>query len=402
MQLPDSSDMIDHRNYAFISTVLVFRIGSLGDTVVALPALREIRRRNPQSRIVFLTNTPVDGGVKAASSTHVLAGTGLIERYIEYPHGSLSLRRLLAVIMQIRAVGPTICYCLNPTRTLGQALRDRLFFALSGVHKIVGVRRSEVRRLPPQGADVLWESEAKRMMRAIGSPHRPLSLEDFSLVLSSEERTIADQALLEAEVKGPFMVMSLGSKLPVKDWGDQRWSECLRRIGENAKGLTLVAIGSEIERERSTRILRSWCSQTANLCGRLAPRQSAAVIERARLFLGHDSGPMHLASSVGTSIVSIFSARNMPGIWFPFGQEANAFYKNVPCRNCCLDNCVDRKQRCMTEIEPSDVSRMVLDILFRVSNTVQPEVAGKGISPGALALRSGQQYSAEATKRRFS
>jgi len=345
------------------SAVLVFRIGSLGDTVVALPAFHEIRRQFPQSRIVLLTNTPVDGGIKAISSTHVLAGIGLVDDSIEYPHGSLSLRRILGVIRQIRALGPRVCYFLLASRTPGQAMRDRIFFWLSGIREIRGLGPAEMHHQPPHDNGTLWESEAKRALRAIGSKSHQLRLEDFSLLLTREEREVAQRVVREGGIAGPFIVISLGSKVPVKDWGDQRWSECLRNLGPATAGTSMVAIGSKDEVQRSSEMLRFWPWRTANLCGQLTPRQSAAVIERAKLFIGHDSGPMHLASAVGTPTLAIFSARAMPGIWFPFGQEHNVFYKDVPCRGCGLEVCVENKQRCVTEIVPADVVNRALEVL---------------------------------------
>lgn len=209
----------------------------------------------------------------------------------------------------------------------------------------------------------MWESEAARLMRAIGHENRTLAPEDFSLCLTDSERNVADRTLREAGVTGPFIAMSLGSKLPVKDWGDSRWSACLESLGSSVPGMWLVAIGSKDEFERTANVLHSWPGKTANLCGRLIPRESAAVIQRARLFLGHDSGPMHLASAVGTPLVAIFSARSMPGIWFPFGQESNAIYRDVPCRGCKLDDCIERKQACVTQIQPTEVVARALQVL---------------------------------------
>ena len=65
--------------------ILIYRLGSLGDTVVALPCFRLIRSHYPEAEIVVLTNIPVSG--KAAAIEAVLEGTGLIDRYIPYPLG---------------------------------------------------------------------------------------------------------------------------------------------------------------------------------------------------------------------------------------------------------------------------------------------------------------------------
>jgi ADP-heptose:LPS heptosyltransferase len=76
---------------------------------------------------------------------------------------------------------------------------------------------------------------------------------------------------------------------------------------------------------------------------------------------------MHLASAVGTPTIAIFSSRNMPGIWFPTGNEGNIFYNNVDCRGCGLEVCIARQQRCIREISPAAVAVRVDAILNAAS-----------------------------------
>ena len=71
-----------------------------------------------------------------------------------------------------------------------------------------------------------------------------------------------------------------------------------------------------------------------NLCGLLNPRESAAALKMAKIFVGHDSGPMHLAASVGIPCVAIFSARNKPGVWFPYGNQHKVVYHPIDCYGC--------------------------------------------------------------------
>ena len=343
--------------------VLIFRIGSLGDTVVALPVFHEIRRRHPHSRILLLTNTPVDGGIRAASTTQVLEGTGLVDEYIEYPHGSLSPVRLLAVIRALRRLGPRRCYFLMPDRSPAQAWRDRLFFRLAGVRDTVGLDPAGNAMRPPLEPGGLWEAEARRLMRIVGAGDRELTPQDFSLHLSEHERSTAAQALNEGGVRGRFVVFCIGTKHPANDWGDAKWSACLRDFGAIARDHALVAVGSAVEAGRSAGLLLAWPGATLNLCGRLLPRQSAAVLERASLFLGHDSGPTHLACAVRAPVVAVYSGRNRPGVWFPFGQEDNVVRLDVPCMGCALVTCVAHANRCLTGIEPARVVQRAARVL---------------------------------------
>jgi ADP-heptose:LPS heptosyltransferase len=344
-------------------SVLAFRIGSLGDTVVALPALHEIRRRHPGATIAMLTNTPVDGGVRAASSALVLAGSGLVDEFIEYPHGSRSPWRMFGVVRNVRLRAPRTCYYLMPQRSPAQIRRDHLFLRLSGVEEIVGMQFEHPGNLPPRGASGLWESEARRLMRAIGAGGRPLDPEDFALHLSAAEVAEGRRCLEEAGIGAGFLAFSIGAKLAVNDWGDLRWTRCLAEIARVSDGLALVAFGAQAEALRSQRLLDAWPGTTLNLCGRVAPRVSAAVLARAGVFLGHDSGPMHLAQAAGAKVVAVFSARQMAGKWFPFAQEQNVFFRDVPCGGCELETCIEQAQRCLTEIAPRDVAARVVQML---------------------------------------
>jgi ADP-heptose:LPS heptosyltransferase len=82
---------------------------------------------------------------------------------------------------------------------------------------------------------------------------------------------------------------------------------------------------------------------------------------------------MHLAAAVRTTVVAVFSGRELPGVWFPFDQEQNVFYPTVACDGCRIDECLGRRIPCILSIEPSDVAQYVLEQLatapLRVAGT---------------------------------
>jgi len=130
------------------------------------------------------------------------------------------------------------------------------------------------------------------------------------------------------------MTASIGAKADTKDWTDTNWTNLLKRLSSLYPSLGLVLLGSSDEQPRSDTLLGSWCGPKANLCGLASPRVSAAVIQRAKVFVGHDSGPMHLAGAVGTPSVAIFSARNPPGQWYPRGNHHTILYRKTFCFGC--------------------------------------------------------------------
>jgi ADP-heptose:LPS heptosyltransferase len=96
-----------------------------------------------------------------------------------------------------------------------------------------------------------------------------------------------------------------------------------------------------------------------NLCGKLTPRQSAAALARVEIFLGHDSGPMHLAAAVGTPCVAVFAARNLPRQWFPVGSQHRVVYHRVECAGCGLETCIEQGKKCLVSIGVEEVFRVV-------------------------------------------
>ena len=319
--------------------ILIHRLGSIGDFVVALPALHAIRRAFPGADIRLLTSRPADRRVASARS--VLEGAGLLDDDIAYTVGTRSPRDLLAIRRDIRAFAPELVVYLMDIGGLPRVLRDYAFFRWCGVAASALVMPFAPRlrtRLPRQGGSGLWEPEAQRLARCVAAfgAAAPEQAASWDLRLSAAEIAEADRALGAAfgDVAVPdrsLVAMSIGTKQAVNDWGDDNWHAVLGAVGRPQSGLVLI--GAAAERERSAQVARDWTGPVANLCGRTSPRVSAAAMRRARLFLGHDSGPMHLAAAVGTPCVVVFSKRNRPGEWFPFGDHHRVFYPPPEARS---------------------------------------------------------------------
>ena len=92
------------------NNILIYRLGSLGDTVVALPCFHLIRKLHPHSRIILLTNQPVSG--KAAPAMAILENSGLCDEAISYPVGTRSREELSKVRQTIRQLQPDVLFNL--------------------------------------------------------------------------------------------------------------------------------------------------------------------------------------------------------------------------------------------------------------------------------------------------
>lgn len=343
--------------------ILIFRVGSIGDTVVALPSLWFIKSSFPSARISMLINFPISHMAKEKSIASVLDGTGIVDDFIEYQSDNGLIHSIFNLRAEIRNLSPDLLIYLMPSRNRLQLVRDWLFFKLCFIPKIVGLKFAleSQSTLPIPNEINRWEHESHRLARLLSDLGTVdcKSPDSWSLNLNSSERYAATLALRDLG-NAPFFVLSVGTKVDVKDWGESNWLELLGQMSRIYPGHGMVFIGSADEYSNCEKLKSAWRSSCLNLCGRFEPRISAAVIEKSFLFLGHDSGPMHLAAAVGTPVVAIFSARNYPGEWYPWGNQHRVLYHKTDCFGCNLNTCVDNRKKCINSIRPVEVLEAVI------------------------------------------
>ena len=367
--------------------VLIYRIGSLGDTVVALPCFHLVARIFPQAERRLLTNFPVEE--KAPPAAAILENTGTVHGYFQYTIATRGALAVLKLWWRIARWRPQVLVYLAPTRGIAAARRDARFFRLCGIRRQFGIPLTEEMQqnllLPEQGPSESrydhYESEACRLARnlvQLGDAR----LDDpasWELHLTPQELAKAADAL-EPVVGRPLIAVSIGTKVTANDWGRENWRDLLTRLAEIYPTHALVITGAAIDREPSDFVIEGWRERASsgpageykrgpvlNLCGQLTPRESTAVYRRAQVYLGHDSGPMHLAAAVQTPCVAIFSARQAAGIWFPlgpgFGIGHRVIYHPVDCRGCGLETCIVERKKCILSITVEEVLAEVRGVL---------------------------------------
>jgi heptosyltransferase-3 len=308
--------------------IVIYRLGSLGDTIVALPCLHKIAESFSGSERYVLTNTPVSP--KAPSLASLLANTGLIHGVVDYPVGMRSIQQILGLAWRLRRLGATTLVYLAVPRGRRPILvyRDVLFFRLCGFRHFVGVPLTQDlilhRRDPTTG---LHEQECKRLARtlaelgAIDLDRR----EAWDLRLTESERAAGTNILAPFEGR-PYIAINMGGKAAQNHWGSENWRRLLADLARTHGSLGILTIGVGEEAADAAAVTKDWPSPVVNACGRLSPRESAAALENASLFVGHDTGPLHLAAAQGVPCVGLFSQLNPPGMWYPYGRAHRVIY----------------------------------------------------------------------------
>jgi heptosyltransferase-3 len=352
--------------------VLIYRLGSLGDTVVSLPALHLVARAFPDAERRMLTNFPVN--VKAPPAADILENTDLVHGYFRYLTGTRSPRELLSLWWQLFRWRPDVLVYMGARRGIDSARRDVAFFRLCGIRRLIGVPLTEdTQQSRWQEADQALEPEASRLSRNLSElgDARLDNPASWSLHLTLAELTRAKEALLPL-ADHPVIAVSVGTKRQSKDWGRENWRDLLAKLAAIYPDHALALCGASDESEASEFAAEGWRQASelhanpgprANLCGLLTPRESAAALSYAQIFIGHDSGPMHLAAAVQTPCVAIFSARNKPRVWFPYGKQHRVLYHKVDCWGCNLETCIIERKKCLTSISVDEVLAEVKAVL---------------------------------------
>lgn len=331
--------------------VVVHRTGSLGDTLVALPALRLVRASFPNAQIILLGNRPVSAS--AAPAAAVLDSLGLVQDHVVYTsQGALAAAREIHRL--VRRLRPQVVVSLSSRTSALVALRDYALFKLAGVPRVLGLMpwQRGLRRVSAGGPEARHEREAQRLarlLRALGS----VNLNDpqsWQLDPAWPDRAGLSQLIPEWKWEPSYFCIAIGTKAPSNDWGQQRWKEALAELARQAASQRLICIGSSEDFARSAELLAHWPGGGENLCGRLDLRQTAAVLVQSRLLLGHDSGPMHLAAALGVPAVAVFSRRNPLGKWFPLGPNHATLYSQVACAGCGLATCARHDNLCTQQV----------------------------------------------------
>ena len=327
------------------ANILIFRRGrKIGDTIVALPCFHKIAATFPQARRILLTTREIPD--QKGPIELLLNGTNLIhsvityEAYLRNPFQLLRLRK--------RLIAENIRYAvyLPENRSYLQLLCDVAFLRLCGIELLCSPLELTVRWNHVDSRTGFYEREFERLARLL-APLGPLDLansDSWNLHLTQREIGVACN-FLEPLADRPFVAINVGGALRVQRWEDKNWAEVIGRLQTILPSLALVFFGSADDAGRANELSKSWKGPVLNACGLFSPRESAAILAQAYMFLGHDSGPMQLAASCGVHCVVLFGNHNLPGHWYPYGKGHEIVRNSGGIEKISTDDVVSAVQR---------------------------------------------------------
>ncbi|WP_165073671.1 lipopolysaccharide heptosyltransferase II [Paludisphaera rhizosphaerae] len=332
--------------------LVVFLPSLIGDTVMATPTLRALRKGFPSGRLTVVSRPNV---------APVLDGLDWFDQVIHFhPRSKVAEQRTPALIRRLRANRPDAAVLLP------NSIRTAWISRLAGIGRRVGYDRYlrgwllTDRLQPPRDAHgkllpcpiVEYYLATARALGCHGDGVR------LQLATTTADETAADEALaaLGVDASNGLVCLNTGGAFgPAKAWPVESFGRLARRLAEES-GVAVVALCGPSEREESRRIaeLAAHPRVVSLADQKLSLGLSKAMVKRADLLVTTDSGPRHFAAAFGTPVVSLFGPTRIE--WTRTNQpNAIHLFHPVPCGPCQRPVCPQGHHLCMKQLTPESV-----------------------------------------------
>jgi ADP-heptose:LPS heptosyltransferase len=389
--------------------ILVVKLATIGDLLLATPSLRALRETYPHARIDLLV-TPASAGL--------LDGWELIDRVImldkylfDYPQQLLknprNLLRLRPLWHNLRDGNYDAVLLLHHLTLFFGRLKHQVLMRATGAKWRVGLDNGHGWflnvRVKDNGFGAMHEADYNlAVAKAAGATTNDKRL---TVPISVEERKQARRLIQETDLAGEFYLAGTsparieqnvvagftparpssptnteqplikhpiiamhpgsGGYSTARRWAPERFAQLADRLFHDAGG-QLILVGGPEETELHRQIIELMQSEmpVRSFAGKGNIRVAAAILEQADLFVGNDSGLMHLATAVGTPTVGIFGLTNSDA-WGPYlggvqGQQVVVVKLDLPCMPCFYrghdlgtpEGCMTRDCLAMLGVEP--------------------------------------------------
>ena len=329
--------------------ILVIKLDHIGDVLLATPVFSNLRRAYPNaelhaltgawSRVVLEKHPDVNNVVEYNSPAFCRTGqpTSLRETFKLYRQ---LRRQKYGLIVELRSDWRTVWFAflrLTPKRLSRAALQvaNKLGFAqFSGTHETT------------RNLDVLRQAGI------------PTSVETAIFSVTTEDKKWASDFLATYQIdrQHPLIAIHPGSPIALKRWLPERYAELADwLIAQKRAQILFVGVKDEIP--ITTEIQALMRGESINIAGKTTLTQLASILPTCNVFIGNDSGPMHLAAAVGTQTIGLYGPGD-PTRFGPAGTKCQTIQRKSDCP-CLGTVCRYGKSGCMSEIQVTDVIQVL-------------------------------------------
>ena len=346
--------------------ILVLRLERIGDLLMTLPALADLRALAPGAEIDLVVgswNADLARAIDPVSRVMSLDASWLA-REVE-GRGVFSL---VAAARQWRGCHYDLAINFEPD------IRGNLMLASSGAQWTAGYRSGGGGPLLDVAVDfdtnAHTSDNARNLVAAIFESPVPAE-QPPTLVVPSEAHENASRMLIDAGQ--PLIGVHVSGGRAIKQWPVDRFADVARRLVEHS-GATIVLSGAAGDRAMVQTVKSGLPGQNViDVAGHVDLLTLAGLIERLDLLVTGDTGPMHLAVAVGTPVVAVFGPSD-PARYGPRGRLDQVVRVDLPCSPCNRirlppARCVGHTPDCLELVTVNNVFRAAASVLDQVGRS---------------------------------
>ncbi|GJL79141.1 MAG: ADP-heptose--LPS heptosyltransferase [Nitrospinaceae bacterium] len=353
---------LDEQNF---HNILLWMPNWIGDVILALPALNSLRAKYPQSRITAVAKTPAD---------QLLSAHPAVDTVIPFPFkpesGFLAGMRFSVKLRK---------YQFDLGIVFPNSIHSALSLALSGAKHRIGYNTEgrEIFLTHPVPVTALAKRTEYRVdyFFNLMAPLKPDPDEKkFQPLNKNEEENVVEAFLSRSgwEKNQVLMMVHPGTSKPQRSWHSERFGILCQNLLKKYS-VKIILLGNHKDAELLTQIRKFSPEQVVPVPPDMDLREVAALLEKSHLFIGNDSGMMHLASMVDTPIVGIFgpgsSRTSGPFIDEEKLEIVSKNFECSPCRQKFFKECKPsphNKPYCLEDISVNDVAEAVARLMKKI------------------------------------
>jgi len=323
--------------------ILVLRYRFIGDTILTVPFLRNLRRAEPEAYIAW---------VVAPGSAEVIKGIPYVDELIYWDPVTIhadsrgthrTWKEKWGFIRELRARHFDKVYVLK------RSLSSAIMALLSGASERIGFategRGLLLSKRVPYRTDLHEVENFLAVLRADGIEVTDNFLECWT---TPEEDASAQGFIADAGLPAgkPLVAIHPFAANPQRGWPLEEFAALAALM--SGHGYTPLLLGAPGDRSDFDAAQVLFGTGVVDLVGKCSIRVTMALLKRCSLFFGNDSGIMHLAAAAGIPLVALFGPQS-PVKFGPWSEQAAVIYKKFNCSPC--------RQKFFTECDPSTRQR---------------------------------------------
>jgi len=332
--------------------IVVFGTNWIGDAVMTIPAMRELRRIFPEASISLFTRSWAEG---------LFINASFIDDIVSFDKAKSRIRGLFdqrQFLLEDR---------FDLAILFPNSFRSALTSALARIPRRFGYNKDLRGLLLTDPIAVPeWKNQRHEVFyylnliaevekRVLGTDS-VLQIEPDTMLEISETRKLEARSILTAagaDLSKRVIALGVGStNSRAKRWPTQQFAELNDKL-QNELNANVILVGSQDEIEIANEVSSLAKRNPLILAGSTDLAQAAALLSEVDLLISNDMGLAHLAPAVGTKTLVIFGPTN-PDTTRPYSTNANVIREPVECSPCMLRDCpIDH--RCMTRISVDEV-----------------------------------------------